>query len=174
MLVSVFVGISLDGFLARTNGAFDFLDEAGNIPHGYDEFIATVDTLVIGRKTFEVVAAFPDWPYGERRVAVLSNSPLDFSAIKNANLRQMSGTPQEIVSALQSQGSQHIYIDGGITIQNFLRAGQIHRLTISQVPVLIGQGVPLFGALVQDIRLRHIATRQYATGLVKSEYEVLA
>jgi len=176
MLASVFVGTSLDGFLARLDGSFDFLDAAGNVPHGYEEFFASVDTLVIGRGTYDVILAFPEWPYADKRVVVLSTKSLDLAAARsrNANIEQMSGSPAEIVAKLESSGTRHAYIDGGITIQNFLRANQIQKLTISRVPVLIGQGIPLFAAIPQDIQLRHIATRTYPTGLVQSEYEVLS
>jgi dihydrofolate reductase len=84
----------------------------------------------------------------------------------------MSGAPPEIVSRLAATGARHVYVDGGITIQGFLRAGLIQRLVITRVPVLIGEGIPLFGALPRDVRLRHVATRQYASGLVQSEYHV--
>jgi riboflavin biosynthesis pyrimidine reductase len=86
----------------------------------------------------------------------------------------MSGTPAEIVSQLAARGLGHIYVDGGLTIQRFLQAGLIQRLVITRVPVLIGTGIPLFGALLHDIMLRHVATRAYASGLVQSEYLVAA
>jgi len=171
MKASVFIGTSLDGFIARANGEFDFLPDGGGEPHGYNEFIATVDTIVIGRKTFETVLAMSPWPYGKKRVVVLSSRPLDLSAAKGA-VEQMSGSPAEIVSKLAAYGAKHLYVDGGITIQRFLRAGLIQRLVITRVPVLIGDGIPLFGNLPHDIRLRHIATKQYPSGLVSSEYEV--
>ncbi|MGA9981156.1 MAG: dihydrofolate reductase family protein [Candidatus Sulfotelmatobacter sp.] len=174
MKASVFIGTSVDGFIARLNGGLDFLPEGGGEPHGYNEFIATVDALVIGRKTFETVLAFPEWPYGDKRVVVLSSKPVDFSKVHGGRVEQMSGTPAEIVAKLAASGVQHAYIDGGITIQRFLRAGLIQRLTITRVPVLIGEGIPLFGALPRDLRLRHVATQHYPSGLVKSEYEVLA
>src|ERR1700758_2976741 len=174
MKLSVFVGTSVDGFIARRNGALDFLPADGGEPHGYDEFIATVDVLVIGRKTFETVLAFPSWPYGEKRVIVLSSRPIDLAAVRGAVGEQMTGAPGEIVAKLAARGVQHIYVDGGIPIQGFLRAGLVQRHTITRVPVLIGDGIPLFGVLTQDIRLRHLATQAYASGLVKSEYEVLA
>ena len=173
MIASVFVGTSVDGFIARSNDALDFLSAGGDEPHGYEEFIATVDVLVIGRKTFEVVLGFPEWPYGDRRVVVLSSRPLDFSRVRGGRVEQMSGAPAEIIAKLAAAGVKHVYVDGGVTIQNFLRAGQIQRLTISRVPILIGQGIPLFGSLPEDIRLRHISTQQYAGGLVKTEYEVV-
>lgn len=174
MMVSVFVGTSLDGFIARLNGDFDFLPEGGGEPHGYNEFMASVDTLVIGRKTFDVVLALPEWPYGEKRVVVLSSRPVDFSSVRDGIVEQMSGPPAEIVAKLAASGVKHIYIDGGITIQNFLRAGLVQRLTITRVPVLIGEGIPLFGSLPRDVRLRHVSTQQYPSGLVKSEYEIVS
>ena len=174
MAASVFIGMSVDGFIARPNGDLDFLPPDGGEPHGYDEFMGSVDALVIGRGTFETVLSFPEWPYGKKRVVVLSSRPLDFSGVRGGNVEQMSGTPAEIVSKLAASGSEHLYIDGGITVQRFLSAGLIQRLIITRVPVLIGEGIPLFGTLPHDIRLRHVATKHYQSGLVQTEYEVLA
>jgi dihydrofolate reductase len=173
MKASVFIGTSLDGFIARPDGAFDFLPIDGGEPHGYTEFMASIDTIVIGRKTFEVVLPIEPWPYGKKRVVVLSSRPIDFSGVVGGTVEQMSGPPEEIVARLEATGARHLYVDGGITIQRFLRVGLIQRLIITRVPVLIGEGIPLFGAVPQDIELRHIATKSYASGLVSSEYEVL-
>lgn len=174
MIASVFIGTSVDGFIARPNGGLDFLPSGGGEPHGYTEFMASVDALVIGRKTFETVLAFPEWPYGGKRVIVLSSRPLDCSGVRGGVVEQMSGPPGEIVAKLSARGVKHIYVDGGITIQNFLRAGLIQRLIITRVPILIGQGIPLFGSLPRDLRLRHVETKHYPSGLVKTEYEVLS
>jgi dihydrofolate reductase len=174
MTISVFIGTSLDGFIARSNGDFDFLPEGGGEPHGYNEFIASVDTIVIGRNTFEKVLTLGPWPYGDKRVVVLSSRPVDLSAAIGGAVEQMAGTPSEIVSRLAASGAHHLYIDGGITIQRFLRAGLIQRLIITRVPVLIGDGIPLFGTLPRDIRLRHVGTREYPSGLVSSEYTIAA
>jgi len=172
MTVSVFVGTSLDGFLARKNGAFDFLPTDGGEPHGYDEFIKSVDAIVIGRNTFEVVRAMPGWAYGKKRVVVLSSRPIDLSKIRG-RVEQMSGSPAEIVARLEATGAHHLYVDGGITIQRFFRDGLVNRITITRVPVLIGEGIPVFGSLAHDIKLRHLATRSFSSGLVTSEYEVV-
>ena len=174
MKASVFIGTSVDGFIARTDGALDFLPHGGGEPHGYDEFITSVDTIVIGRGTFETVLAFPDWPYGKKRVVALSSRPLDLSKVRGGRVEQMNGTPEEITARLEATGTHHAYVDGGITVQRFLRAGLIQRLIITRVPVLIGSGIPLFGALPRDVRLRHVETRSYASGLVKTEYEVIS
>jgi dihydrofolate reductase len=173
MRISVFVGTSVDGFIARPNGDLDFLPPGGGEPHGYNEFIATVDAIVIGRKTFETVLAMESWPYGEKRVVVLSSRPIDMSGARGV-VEQMAGPPAEIVSQLAASNAKHLYIDGGITIQRFLRAGLIQRLVITRVPVLVGDGVPLFGTVPRDVRLHHVATRHYPSGLVQSEYQVAA
>ena len=171
MKASVFVGTSVDGFIARVNGELDFLPAGGGEPHGYDEFMATVDALVIGRNTFETVLGFETWPYGGKPVFVLSTRalpPLPHGAVAE----RMSGEPADIVAQLEARGIRHAYVDGGITIQRFLRAGLIQSLTITRVPVLIGSGIPLFSALPRDIVLTHVGTRPYASGLVQSEYVV--
>jgi len=182
---SVFIGTSLDGFIARPDGTLDFLPPDGGEPHGYHEFFASVDALVIGRATFETVLAFPEWPYGNKLVIVLSTRPLDLPKpgaphvspglrdMGMRNVEQMSGDPKEIIERLSARGIKHIYVDGGVTIQKFLRAGLIQRLIITRVPVLIGKGIPLFGELPRDVKLRHMETTAYASGLVKSEYEVV-
>jgi len=170
--LSVFCGVSVDGFLARPDHALDFLHTGEQVPHGFEEFYGSVDVVVIGRKTFEVVLTFEKWFYGKKAVVVLSSRPLDFSRVKGGVVEQMSGAPAEIAGLLQARGFKHAYIDGGITIQRFLAAGLIDRLVITRVPVLIGEGIPLFGPVPRDIRLRHVATRAYEGGLVQSEYEL--
>lgn len=172
MKASVFCGTSLDGFIARANDALDFLSAGDNVDHGFTAFLASVDAVVMGRRTFEVVLTFGDWPYGTKPVVVLSSRPLDHPAFPGAVIERMSGTPAEIVSRLAARGMQHIYVDGGITIQRFLEAGMITHVTVTRVPVLIGSGIPLFGPLSHDVRLRHITTRDYPSGLVQSVYEV--
>jgi dihydrofolate reductase len=173
MNASVFIATSLDGFIARVNGDLDWLPAGGGEPHGYDEFMATVDALVIGRKTFETVLTFDTWPYGEKPVFVLSTRTLAPAPV-GAVVESMSGPPADIVAQLAARGIRHVYVDGGITIQRFLQAGLIQRLIITRIPVLLGAGIPLFGPLPRDIVLRHVGTRQYASGLVQSEYVVAA
>lgn len=171
MKASVFIATSLDGFIARANGDIDWLPAGGGEEHGYQAFITSVDALVIGRKTYDTVLGFDTWPYGDKPVFVLSTGALA-PAPPGAVVEHMSGAPAEIVSRLVERGVRQIYVDGGITIQRFLRAGLIQRLIITRVPVLIGTGIPLFSAVPGDIVLKHVTTRQYASGLVQSEYLV--
>jgi dihydrofolate reductase len=174
MRASVFVGTSVDGFIARCNGDFDFLPQGGGEPHGYDEFMSSVDVLVIGRNTFEKVLTFEKWPYAEKRVVVLSSRAIQVPNVPGAAIEQMSGSPAEITDRLAASGVSHAYVDGGITVQRFLRERLIQRLVITRVPVLIGEGIPLFGSLPHDVQLRHVMTKTYLSGLVKSEYEIVA
>src|SRR6476661_3171080 len=156
MKASVFIGISVDGFIARANGDLDFLPPGGGEEHGYQEFMASVDALVIGRNTFDKVLTFDEWPYGGKPVVVLSTRPIDSPADSGAVVERMEGSPPDIAARLASRGARHLYVDGGITIQRFLQAGLIQRLIITRVPVLIGSGIPLFGAIAHDIALTHI------------------
>jgi dihydrofolate reductase len=172
MKLSVFIGTSVDGFIARPGGELDWLPPGGGEEHGYEAFMESIDALVIGRKTYETVLGFNAWPYGNKRVFVLSTRPLA-AAPAGAVVEHLSGSPDDIVSQLEAQGIRHAYVDGGITIQRFLRAGLIQRIIITRVPVLIGEGIPLFGVTGGDIPLKHIATRHYPSGLVQTEYAVL-
>lgn len=172
MKASVFIAASVDGFIARRDGGLDWLPVDGGEPHGYDEFVATVDAIVIGRKTFETVLSFGSWPYENKPVIVLSRTLSEVKVSEGAVCEVMAGTPSEIVAELAGRGMDHLYIDGGITIQGFLQAGLIQRLIITRIPVLLGSGIPLFG-LSSEVRLKHIATRSYASGMVQSEYVII-
>ena len=173
MKTSVFCGVSVDGFLARLDGKFDFLERGGSEPHGYEEFIATVDVLVWGRNTYEVVLGFGgEWPF-KKPVIVLSSGDIK-PAPAGAAVEHMSGEPAEIVAAIEARGFKHAYIDGGITVQRFLAAGLLDRMIVTRVPVLVGEGIPLFGPVPKDILLEHVRTQTYKTGLVQTEYRVVS
>ena len=169
MKTSVFVGASLDGFIARENDGLDFLPDDPGEGHGYQEFYDTVDVMIIGRRLYEVALGFGAWPYGPKPVFVLSTRELA-TAPEGAVVERLSGTPAEVLASVESRGFQHAYVDGGVTIQRFLNAGLIERLVITHVPVLIGSGIPLFGPLDHDVRLRHVQTKILSSGLVQSEY----
>lgn len=186
---SVFIATSLDGFIARQDGDIAWLDTtdaAANsnssddttdseqaADHGYKQFMSTIDTIVMGRNTYEKVRSFDiPWPY-ETKVAVLTNRPLEIPDDLADRVFPMHGSPQEIITELQQQGSAHLYIDGGRTVLEFLNAGLIQRMIITRIPILLGDGIPLFGPLSEDIRLRHIKTQSFHGGLVQTEYQVI-
>lgn len=177
MKSSVYIATSLDGFIARENGDIDWLpgvntDGSGE-DYGYKEFMDTVDILVMGRHTYEKVLTFNEWPYGNKPVVVLSSGSVNIPGHISQTVKSMSGSPSELVNQLSERGARHLYIDGGKTIQRFLDAGLIQQLIITRVPILIGSGIPLFGPLKRDILLRHIETREFASGLVQSKYEII-
>lgn len=175
VLATAFMGISLDGFIAREDGGIDWLDGDPTIDgedYGFHAFFNTVDALVMGRNTWELARSFPQWPYGDKRVVVLSSREVEIPSELSDRVEHMAGTPAEIVERLGASGARHLYIDGGKTVQAFLSAGLVQKMVITRLPVLIGTGIPLFGPVPHDIRLRHVSTKAYENGLVQSEYEL--
>ncbi|PXA68347.1 dihydrofolate reductase family protein [Cryobacterium arcticum] len=172
----VFVGTSVDGFIARENGDFDWLTAAGDAlgETGYDEFFAGVDALVMGRATFDTVSAFPEWPYAGKRMLVLSRTLVGTAGALAQPDTTAHATLDDVLRTLAAEGLHRVYVDGGRTIQSFLRAGLIREIVISRAPVLIGTGIPLFGPLDADVHLRHVSTRELGAGFTQSRYEVLA
>ncbi|ADB35367.1 bifunctional deaminase-reductase domain protein [Kribbella flavida DSM 17836] len=167
---AVFIAVSLDGFIARPDGSIDWLTERGEQAGdtGYDEFMATVDTVVLGRNTYEKVLTFGFWPYDGKQVEVLSSTlPADTDERVIVH-RTLDG----LVETLNDRGAQRVYADGGRVVQTFLRAGLLNELTITTVPVLLGAGIPLFGELDRDIALTHNATRTLKAGFVQSDYSI--
>ena len=171
MIGSVFIATSLDGFIARPDGGIDWLPHGTTEDHGYNAFIATVDAIVMGRHSYEKVLTFGGWYYGTMPVYVLSSRPIP-TAPTGATVHHLTGEPREVAAELDRRGVRRAYIDGGVTIQRFLRAGLIDRIIVTRIPVLLGKGIPLFGDLVHDMKLAHVSTRSWPSGLVQSEYEV--
>ncbi|HKJ67847.1 MAG TPA: dihydrofolate reductase family protein [bacterium] len=170
---SVFIATSLDGYIARKNGDIDWLPSDGSgEDYGYRQFVDSVDALVMGRNTYETVRSFGEWPYGEKPVVVLSHRALEIPQHLSATVKLISGSPPEIVDHLGKEGAKHLYIDGGKTIQAFLNAGLIQEMILTRIPVIIGEGIPLFGPVDQDITLLHVETRDYENGLVQSRYTI--
>jgi dihydrofolate reductase len=174
---SVFIATSLDGYIARPDGAIDWLEKAnGCVPPGedcgYAEFMSTVDAIVMGRNTFEQVLTFPDWPYADTPVWVVSRTLKQLPPHLPQQVRLMAEEPRRLVARAHELGYGRLYIDGGRLIQSFLREGLITDLTITTIPVLIGQGRPLFGDTGSDIPLQLVSSRAYPFGFVQSVYAV--
>lgn len=176
MKCSVYVAASVDGFIARKDGGIDWLvsynDESGE-QYGFKLFFNSIDFLVMGRNTFDLVSTFPEWPYGDKQVIVLSSKyPADLTRL-NEYIEGTSSSPQNIISELEKRGANHLYIDGGKTIQSFLSKGFINEITITRIPVLLGEGIPLFNKFNKEIRLEHLESNFFADGLVQSKYKVI-
>ncbi len=154
----VFIAVSLDGFIARQDGDIDWLmkQQTAGEDHGYDAFMASVDGLVMGRGSFEKVLSFNDWPY-HKPVVVLSRtlSDADIPGELRNKVRLSSLEPGELMRELGREGWQRAYVDGGKVIRSFLRVGLISDITLTHIPILIGEGLPLFGGLDRDIDLEH-------------------
>ncbi|MBE9030369.1 dihydrofolate reductase [filamentous cyanobacterium LEGE 11480] len=175
--ISVFIATSLDGFIARENGDLDWLDAANaTVPAdedcGYAAFMAEIDTLVMGRNTYEQVLSFGQWPYGDMPVVVLSRNLIDFPARLPDTISHSAETPEALCDRLAAKGIKHIYVDGGITIQRFLAAGLVDQLIITVIPTILGVGKPLFGPLTQDIQLQCISTKAFEFGFVQLHYKI--
>lgn len=171
----VFIATSLDGFIARADGDIDWLLQRDdpNEDHGYADFIADKDVIVMGRGTYEKVLTLGPWAY-DRPVLVLSqqlaNAPVPQAL--QGKVRFSGSSPREVMNALAAQGVQRVYVDGGQLVQSFLRDGLIADMVISTVPVLLGSGRRLFGALSGDIDWTLLSSRSFASGLVQSSYRL--
>ena len=171
---NVYIGTSLDGFIARADGSFDWLMEFADADaiDSYNEFMASIDAIVIGRGTYETVLGFPSWPY-DKPVFVLSSSIKEVPDNLKEKATVLSLEPSELLRHLSEKGFNAAYIDGGNVIQSFLAADLIDSLIVAKVPVLIGSGIPLFGFLDTDLAFEHVRTSAYANGLVRSYYRRL-
>ena len=174
-----FIATSLDGFIARPDGAIDWLDQANrSIPEGedcgYADYMAGIDAIVLGRHTFETVLAFNPWPYGDTPVYVLSTTlrSLPATAPPSVNLHQHC-SPADLAALAWRHDQRRLHVDGGRTIQGFLAAGLLAEITITVIPVLLGAGRPLFSTLpAADLWLTPLASRAYPFGFVQTHWAI--
>jgi dihydrofolate reductase len=170
MRVSVFIAVTLDGFIARRDGGIDWLSlvERAGEDYGYREFIDSVDSVIIGRSTYNLALGFDPWPYEGKRCVVLTHAP----ATPRHDEEFHRGLPEQLLARLAAEGGKRAYVDGGTVIQQFLAAGVVTDLTLSVIPVLLGEGVPLFGKIGRDVRLALRKSTAFESGLVQLEYGV--
>jgi len=168
----VYIAMSLDGFIATSDGGLDWLDEIPNpekSDFGYAEFMSGIDAIVMGRKTFEKILTFDDWPY-DKPVYVLSKSKVNIPKELENKVEILNGAPKKVTHLLKELGHQNLYIDGGITIQGFLEEDLIDKMILTRVSVLLGEGIPLFGKLTQRLYFKHEKTESLNEILSKSYY----
>ena len=163
---AVFIAMSLDGFIARPDGSLDWLEPFHDENHGYGEFFAGVDALVIGRGTYDTVLGFPAWPYGVKRLIVCTSRPA--SPAHGEEL--WSGPPRELAERLDREGVRRVYLDGGVLIRSFLGEGLVDELTVDVVPIVLGAGRPLFANGLPEFPLRLLEARSFPSGLVQLRY----
>jgi dihydrofolate reductase len=175
---SVYIAASLDGFIAKKDGDISWLERPDYSPDKipglrYDEFIRTVDGIVMGRNSFDKVLTFGSWPYNDTPVIVLSSGELNIPGPLHGKVSAENGPPGKIISRLKKRGFRHLYIDGGITIQKFLHAGLIDDIIITTIPVLLGDGIPLFGTMKREINVRLARVDRSENGLIQTKYSVI-
>jgi dihydrofolate reductase len=175
--VSVYIATSLDGYIARNDGGLDWLNEANaTIPDGEDcgfhAFMDSVDALIMGRNTYEQVLSFGKCPYGKKPVVVLSRNSISFTPSVPDTVTHSSESPRDLLERLSGEGAEHVYVDGGITIQGFLSEGLIDEITLTVVPIILGDGIPLFDSIEKDINLTHLRTTAFDFGFVQTTYAV--
>ena len=177
MKASVYIATSTDGYIARRDGSIDWLNEANSlVPEGEDcgfkAFMDSVDALVMGRKTFEQVVSFGQWPYGKTPVVVLSHHPLKIPSHLSETVSCSSESPRALLERLSAEGADHVYVDGGKTIHGFQKESLIDEITITRIPVAIGDGIPLFDPAGEDVKLTHLHTTVYDFGFLQTTYRV--
>jgi dihydrofolate reductase len=187
----VFIATTLDGKIARSDGSVDFLDEYQNSASnddddamndmGFSSFLDSVDALVMGRNSFDKVVSFGEgmWVYQLKPIFVWTRN---VESVSIPNWLQVKGTisptslsPRDLFDELGRMGNENVYVDGGTTVREFLDAGLIQAMTISVVPLLLGQGISLFldHPSAKTVPLRHVRTKVYENGITQSRYEVL-
>lgn len=172
---SVFIATSLDGFISRTDGSIDWLNKASSLApkgedFGYQQFISSVDGMVMGRNTFEQVLSFGDWPYENLPVVVLSRQLDSFPENMPPDVSLTDENPIALVHRLSNEGLNHLYIDGGLTVQSFIAADLIDEITITIIPILLGEGKPLFGPLPADMEFELLESKAFNFGFVQNKY----
>ena len=168
----MYIATSLDGYIVGLNGNLDWLN---NIPnpdksdYGYSDFIKKIDAIVMGKNTFQKVLTFGKWPY-YKPIFALSNSLKEIPENLIGKAEIVNGEITKVNKDLNKLGFKNLYIDGGQTIHSFLKEDLIDEMIITRVPILLGDGIPLFHKLDQQLKFKHKKTEIYNNNLVKSHY----
>ncbi len=171
----IYIATSIDGFIAKKDGAIDWLFDIPNpdgSDFGFSDFIKNIDAIIMGRNTFELVLTFGNWPYN-KPVFVLSKTLQSVPKNLTDKVEILNDNPHSIIEELNSRKYFNLYIDGGKTIQGFLKQELIDEIIITRIPILLGDGIPLFCALTKEQKYEHIKTDIYNNALVKSYYKRL-
>lgn len=170
----VYIAASLDGYIATKDGGIDWLSEIpnpDNSDYGFNDFVQKIDALIMGRNTFEKVLSFGQWPY-PKKVFVLSNKLKEVPEELTDKVEIIAGDIKAIIVNLNKRGFLNLYIDGGKTIQSFLKENLIDEMIITRIPILLGSGIPLFGKLDKPLRFDEVETEILDDLLVKNHYKI--
>ncbi len=168
--ISVYIASSLDGYIAREDGSLDWLDQVGGYDedYGFQKLLDSIDAVILGRNTYEVAAPVADWPYKGKRLIVLSRS---LQTVREG-AEIFCGDLTQLLSQLHADGIQHIWIDGGSTISQFLDLQMVDLITLSIIPIILGKGIPLFKPISKEISCCSVSAQSYPSGLVQLVYKV--
>lgn len=184
MKCSVYIATSADGYIANADGSVAWLHTAGDLEAnmesnpdmGFARFINSVDCMIMGRKCMDTISDMnltPDqWPYRDIHIVVLSNSITEPPENLRDKVEMFSGEIRDLVTDLEHKGLKHAYIDGGATITNFLNLQLINEMTITKAPVLLGEGIPLFGKIHSSIRLENSQASAFPNNFIQVKYRV--
>jgi dihydrofolate reductase len=181
MKCSVHIATSLDGYIAKKDNSLDWLHSAGKpeveIDAGWQSYLDTVDCMVMGRSTMQVISQMnltsEQWPYGNLRIIVLSNTLKEVPENMQGKIELYSGDIKALVAKLESEGHQHAYIDGGVTVQTFINLELLDEMTITYAPVLLGDGIPLFANLSKEVKLTNPKAKAFANDFTQLSYEIV-
>jgi dihydrofolate reductase len=184
MKCSVYIATSTDGYIATPDGGVDWLHTAGNADAdmsenpdmGFTEFINSVDCMIMGRKCMEVISSFDipaeQWPYGDIKIYALSNSLTEPAENLAGKVEMVAGDINTLVNKLSEQGLKHAYIDGGATITSFINLKLINEMTITKAPIILGDGIPLFGKLNHKVKLEDAESITFPNDFIQVKYRV--
>lgn len=183
MKCSVYIATSADGYIAAADGSVDWLHTAGNKDvdmgsedMGFKAFMDSVDCMIMGRKCMEMISSMnlspEQWVYGDMRIIVLSNTVKEAPENLREKIEMYSGDINELIQNLERSGLKHAYIDGGSTITTFINLKLINEMIITKIPVLLGDGIPLFGKIDKIVKLEKAEAKAYQNGFIQIKYSV--
>ncbi|MBI1212334.1 MAG: dihydrofolate reductase [Alphaproteobacteria bacterium] len=168
MRFRIFIAQSLDGFIARPDGAIDWLRPYDSVDYGYETFMAEIGTIVMGRKSYELAASLGEWPYPSARSLVVTSQAIDDMP---PGVARVGSDISRLATALKASGGKDVWVMGGaMTINAFLEAQAIDRIDLFTLPILLGDGIPLFAPGRSEIPLKLAGTQTYDKGLVRLSY----
>ena len=182
---SVYIATSVDGYIATQDGGVEWLENAGNPESGDREpvgdcgfaaYMASVDCMIMGRKCMEMIASFDltpeQWPYGNIPIFVISNTVKSPPESLGNRVKMYSGDLAVLTEQLASDGYNHAYIDGGATITSFIDLGLLDEICVTQIPILLGGGLPLFGKIDRHIKLENAEVAAFSNDFIQWKYRI--
>lgn len=171
--VILFIAVSLDGFIARKDGDISWLQkyEGKKEDYGYSEFMKTVGASIMGSKTYEKCLSFPNWPDNNKPIFVVTNRKLKNA--KRANVAFYTGSLNGLVEKIKSHNKGNVWLVGGAKLsQSFFKEGLVDRIILSTIPIVIGNGISLFGQANNTIDFELASVKKYESGIIQAEYKI--